>query len=383
MTPARHQTPHGQAVPATGTTTAVTNGSGREASTSTVKDGAPEAQTPTGGGVPTHGLKPPMPGRLTYTASTEHGPTTPVKRLGQIGLTPVGRSPRHARRHHPAATPTSNRPRRRNAPRLLCTPRAGPARAAGLSRQQLCRLSWIDLPSAATSSRPLPGTSFQPNIGQSSEAAELAATEQNRHWPAGHLPHISAGELAVIDSCATLVRPSCSAPGSWWPNGICICGGRPMAPTRRSRRDLPQHRGSGRRRGSGQTPAGPRFDQRAHPSARRWHRPGRCTRDLSNYTKHPNEPDDHASSRSCGGLTTTIHALATAGLGHRHRDRHVSTLGRQGTYSHDSTRAQLRRRKISHTIPERSDQIDRRKAKSSKDGRASIRNTNLQTSQHY
>lgn len=38
-------------------------------------------------------------------------------------------------------------------------------------------------------------------------------------------------------------------------------------------------------------------------------------------------------------------------------------------YSHDSTRAQLRQRKIAHTIPERSDQIARRKAKGSKGGR--------------
>lgn len=38
-------------------------------------------------------------------------------------------------------------------------------------------------------------------------------------------------------------------------------------------------------------------------------------------------------------------------------------------YSHPSTRNQLRRRKIAHTIPERSDQIARRKAKGSRGGR--------------
>ena len=38
-------------------------------------------------------------------------------------------------------------------------------------------------------------------------------------------------------------------------------------------------------------------------------------------------------------------------------------------YSHDSTRAWLRRAKIAHTIPERSDQIERRKAKGSRGGR--------------
>jgi len=38
-------------------------------------------------------------------------------------------------------------------------------------------------------------------------------------------------------------------------------------------------------------------------------------------------------------------------------------------YSHPSTRSQLRSRKIKHTIPERSDQIARRKAKGSAGGR--------------
>lgn len=38
-------------------------------------------------------------------------------------------------------------------------------------------------------------------------------------------------------------------------------------------------------------------------------------------------------------------------------------------YSHPSTREQLRARKLAHTIPERSDQIARRKAKGSQGGR--------------
>ena len=38
-------------------------------------------------------------------------------------------------------------------------------------------------------------------------------------------------------------------------------------------------------------------------------------------------------------------------------------------YSHPSTRTQLRSRRIKHTIPERQDQIDRRKAKGSAGGR--------------
>jgi len=38
-------------------------------------------------------------------------------------------------------------------------------------------------------------------------------------------------------------------------------------------------------------------------------------------------------------------------------------------YAHDSTRTVLRRRRIAHTIPERSDQIARRTAKGSRGGR--------------
>ena len=38
-------------------------------------------------------------------------------------------------------------------------------------------------------------------------------------------------------------------------------------------------------------------------------------------------------------------------------------------YSHPSTRSELRSRRIKHTIPERSDQIERRKAKGSAGGR--------------
>ncbi len=55
-----------------------------------------------------------------------------------------------------------------------------------------------------------------------------------------------------------------------------------------------------------------------------------------------------------------------------------STSSRTGTrfrlladkaYSHPSTRSELRSRRIKHTIPERSDQIQRRKAKGSAGGR--------------
>lgn len=114
--------------------------------------------------------------------------------------------------------------------------------------------------------------------------------------------------------------------------------------------------------------------------------------DLSNYKKYPGEPDDHAIGRSRGGLTTKIHALAdqqcsavvmalSAGqagdnpmlwpllelLADTDIDR-FRLLGDKA-YSHDSTRARLRQLKIAHTIPERSDQIERRKAKGSKGGR--------------
>lgn len=38
--------------------------------------------------------------------------------------------------------------------------------------------------------------------------------------------------------------------------------------------------------------------------------PARHTGGQSNYTKYPDEPDDHAIGRSRGGLTTKIHALS-------------------------------------------------------------------------
>lgn len=50
------------------------------------------------------------------------------------------------------------------------------------------------------------------------------------------------------------------------------------------------------------------------------------------------------------------------------RPRRVHLLADKA-YSHPSTRTQLRARRIPHTIPERSDQNDRRKAKGSHGGR--------------
>jgi transposase len=104
------------------------------------------------------------------------------------------------------------------------------------------------------------------------------------------------------------------------------------------------------------------------------------------------EPGDHAVGRSRGGLTTKVHALADAGI------RPVALLlsaGQAGdnprlvplldalsqagyrpahlladkAYSHPSTRRELRRRRIRHTIPERSDQVQRRQDKGSRGGR--------------
>jgi putative transposase len=128
-------------------------------------------------------------------------------------------------------------------------------------------------------------------------------------------------------------------------------------------------------------------------------RPLRATQGAeSNYTNPAvAEPDDHALGRSRGGLTTKIHALTdtatcpvvmalTAGQAHDNPallplvdryfaaeattddPRDVRLLGDKA-YSHPSTRAALRQRGIRHTIPERDDQIARRKAKGSAGGR--------------
>ena len=107
----------------------------------------------------------------------------------------------------------------------------------------------------------------------------------------------------------------------------------------------------------------------------------------------PGEPPDHALGRSRGGLSTKIHALAdltctpvfallTGGqagdnpmlaalvqaVADSGQDQDFRLLADKA-YSHPSTRTFLRGRKIKHTIPERSDQIARRKAKGSNGGR--------------
>jgi putative transposase len=119
---------------------------------------------------------------------------------------------------------------------------------------------------------------------------------------------------------------------------------------------------------------------------------------LSNYKKAADEPANHALGRSRGGLTTKIHALAdqrqapvavrlTAGQAGDNPqvvgllDDYTQTRRAAGepgrdfrllgdkAYSHPSTRIELRSRRIKHTIPERKDQIARRKSKGSAGGR--------------
>jgi putative transposase len=61
--------------------------------------------------------------------------------------------------------------------------------------------------------------------------------------------------------------------------------------------------------------------------------------------------------------------LAPLIAAHRLHDRDRFRLLADKAYSHPSTRTRLRALKIPHTIPERTDQIDRRKAKGSHGGR--------------
>ena len=136
-------------------------------------------------------------------------------------------------------------------------------------------------------------------------------------------------------------------------------------------------------------PAIPRLVLRAH-------RPPRTQGAPSNYTSLLVEPADHAIGRSRGGLSTKIHTLTddrtrpvavilTPGqsgdnpqlepLLDLHRQQYPLArkprfrLLADKAYSHPSTRERLQGRRIPHTIPERLDQQDRRKAKGSKGGR--------------
>jgi transposase len=129
-------------------------------------------------------------------------------------------------------------------------------------------------------------------------------------------------------------------------------------------------------------------------------RPRATQGDLSNYTFLLPEPDDHALGRSRGGWSTKTH-LSVDSLGRPLSIRlspgqagdnpqllplldDIAVPSRRSAasarkrpdaviadkaYSHPSTREALRRRRIRAVIPERSDQISRRKAKGSAGGR--------------
>jgi putative transposase len=117
-----------------------------------------------------------------------------------------------------------------------------------------------------------------------------------------------------------------------------------------------------------------------------------------NYKESGVEPADHALGHSRGGWTTKAHAavdahgrplairltpgqagdnpqllplidgIAVPGNGPNPRSRPGRLLADKA-YSHPSTRTALRRRRIRVTIPERSDQSARRRAKGSQGGR--------------
>ncbi|WP_264298434.1 MULTISPECIES: IS5 family transposase [Brevibacterium] len=112
-----------------------------------------------------------------------------------------------------------------------------------------------------------------------------------------------------------------------------------------------------------------------------------------NYKDPPIEPADHALGRSRGGISTKIHALTNVRMNivdlvltpgqagdnpvfipllDQYRADHPGMrvhAAADKAYSHPSTRSRLRARRIPHTIPERDDQIARRKAKGSSGGR--------------
>src|SRR5699024_9200228 len=104
------------------------------------------------------------------------------------------------------------------------------------------------------------------------------------------------------------------------------------------------------------------------------------------------EPDDHALGRSRGGLSSKLHALVTSEIRPvalllspgqagdnphlfplidtaEQRGRRVQVVLADKAFSHPSTRRELRRRRISNTIPERHDQVEQRKRKGSAGGR--------------
>ena len=117
--------------------------------------------------------------------------------------------------------------------------------------------------------------------------------------------------------------------------------------------------------------------------------------------------DGEAIGRSRGGLTTKIHlavdgrgrplsilltpgqagdnpqllplldAIRVKGSGLGRPRKRPDMLIADKAYAHDPTRRALRRRRIRHTIPERSDQVARRGAKGSTGGRPPTFNTDV------
>ncbi|MCY7401745.1 MAG: transposase [Nocardioides sp.] len=113
--------------------------------------------------------------------------------------------------------------------------------------------------------------------------------------------------------------------------------------------------------------------------------PGHALGADANDTFSPDEPPDDAIGRSCGGLTTKVHALTdelcslntvllSAGQAgdnpmlwplleaHRTATRASFRLLGDKAFSHNSTRTRLRTMRIKHTIPEKSDQIAHRQS---------------------
>ncbi len=68
-------------------------------------------------------------------------------------------------------------------------------------------------------------------------------------------------------------------------------------------------------------------------------------------------------------LLPLLEAISIRPLGRGRARKRPDMLIADKAYAHDPTRRELRRRRIRHTIPERSDQIARRKAKGQAGGR--------------
>lgn len=94
--------------------------------------------------------------------------------------------------------------------------------------------------------------------------------------------------------------------------------------------------------------------------------------DLLNYRKYPDDPA--LADQACSPITVVLSAVQAGDnpmlwpvlTARKATSTATFRLLADKAYSHDSTRTRLRLLKIAHTIPERSDQIARRKAKGAK-----------------